>query len=215
LEKTSNYEKLCEQWRLKFLEMNVRSLVDTVPGLELTEGYLTIVHFGRRFGLRTDTGHILALDDDRPVSIYTRLNIYTLLGYAAPGARIKNEWVTFSELKDAGPFAKAFQQSIVGPLALTFEGKPEAFEMACRALGGIRLPSSGLSYQISAFDCIPMRFLFWDGDEEFPAQANVLFDRSATDFIHVESTVTIAGEGLYYLAEAAGLELKGSPLLRP
>lgn len=215
MEKISNYEKLVEQWRLKFLELNARKIVETVPGLKLAEGYLTIVHFGRRFGIRTDTGHILPMDDDRPVSIYTKLNIYTLIGYAAPGRRLKNEWVTFSELKDAAPFTKAFQQSIVMPLALTFEGKPGAYEKACEALGGIRLPGSGLSYQISAFDCIPMRFLFWDGDEEFPAQANVLFDRSATDFIHVESTVTIAGEGLYYLAEAAGLELKGSPLLRP
>ena len=55
-----------------------------------------------------------------------------------------------------------------------------------------------------------MRYLFWDGDDEFPAQANILFDKNVVDFIHVESTVTIAMEGLYRLAEAAGLPVLGS-----
>ena len=53
-----------------------------------------------------------------------------------------------------------------------------------------------------------MQFLFWDGDDEFPAQANILYDASATDFIHVESTVTLASEGLFRLAQAACLPIR-------
>ena len=49
--------------------------------------------------------------------------------------------------------------------------------------------------------------MFWDGDDEFPAQANLLFDRSATDFIHIESVVTIATELLRQLSEAAELPI--------
>ena len=52
-----------------------------------------------------------------------------------------------------------------------------------------------------------MRFLFWEGDEEFPAQANLLFDRSATDYIHGESIVTLAAAGVHRLAKLAGLPL--------
>ena len=53
-----------------------------------------------------------------------------------------------------------------------------------------------------------MRVLFWDGDEEFSAQCNLLFDRSATDFIHVESLVSIASEALKHLADTAGLPVR-------
>ena len=53
-----------------------------------------------------------------------------------------------------------------------------------------------------------MRVLFWEGDEEFPAQANLLFDRSAPDFIHVESVVTIASAALRHLAEYADLPIR-------
>jgi hypothetical protein len=213
MEQVSNYEKLVEQWRHKFLEMDQRKVTETVPELKSSGEYLTIIHFGRCYGIHTITGQIVPMEDDKPVSINTKLNIYTLLGYATPRARILNQWVSFSELRDASPFKKAFQQSIVEPLAATFAGQTGAFERACEALEGIRLPSSGIGYQINAFDCMPMRFLLWDGDDEFPAQANVLFDKGATDFIHVESTVTVAIEGLFYLAEAAGLELKGPPFL--
>lgn len=43
-----------------------------------------------------------------------------------------------------------------------------------------------MGYEIRAFDCMPMRFFFWERDEEFEAQGNILFDYSATDFNHVE-----------------------------
>lgn len=45
--------------------------------------------------------------------------------------------------------------------------------------------------------------------KEFEAQANILFDYSATDFNHVESAVSTAEMGVRRLAELAGLPLKG------
>ena len=62
---------------------------------------------------------------------------------------------------------------------------------------------------MDSFACIPMRFLFWDADDEFPAQGNILFDYSVTDYIHVESTVSLAVDGLWRLAREAGLTVKG------
>ncbi|NLM83140.1 MAG: DUF3786 domain-containing protein [Clostridiales bacterium] len=211
----SNYEKLVDQWRLKFLAMDKERLLQNIPGLARAGEYFTISHFSRLLGVHGETGHIVALGDGKPVSIYTKLNVYTLFGYVKPGARLLGDWLPFSDLKDASPFSAAFERMILRPLAATFSGNEEAFCRACEKLGGRRLPGSGAKYEIDAFQCIPVRFLFWDGDEEFPAQANILFDRSATDFIHVESVVTIASEGVYYLAEAAGLEIKNTPLFRP
>jgi hypothetical protein len=50
---------------------------------------------------------------------------------------------------------------------------------------------------------MPIRFLFWDGDEEFPAQANILFDENITEFTHEETVVTIASDGVRCLTDAA------------
>ena len=88
-----------------------------------------------------------------------------------------------------------------------FDGRSGALEQAYLSLGGKKLPWSDMGYELSAFQCIPVRFLFWEGDEEFPAQGNLLFDAGATDFIHGESIVTIASVGLSRLAGAAGVPM--------
>ena len=47
--------------------------------------------------------------------------------------------------------------------------------------------------------------VFWNGDEEFSAQANLLFDVSITDFTHVETVCAVAGDLMRRLRELAGL----------
>ena len=77
------------------------------------------------------------------------------------------------------------------------------------SLGGRELPQGDVGYEIKAFECMPMRFYFWDADEEFEAQGNILFDYSATDFNHIESAVSIADVGIKRLAELAGVPVRG------
>ena len=116
----------------------------------------------------------------------------------------------FDKLKRTAPFYQAFRKSIIEPFARTFTGHTQELERACTALGGEKLPYSDAGYEIKAFSCIPLRFLYWEGDEEFPSQGNILFDASATDFIHEESIVSIAAVGFGRLAKEAGLPLDRS-----
>ena len=183
-----------------------------LPELQRTGGHLALWHFGRQLGVDRRTGAISSLSDGAAVDITPQLNVYTLFRYALPGAKLSGEWVPFRDLKDGGPFAPAFQRGVLTALARTFSGREDRLERAVVALRGGRIHGNG--FLLHAFACIPVQLLFWDGDEEFPAQANLLFDRNATDFIHVESIVTIAGEALCQLAEAAALPIGGSPFSR-
>ena len=63
-----------------------------------------------------------------------------------------------------------------------------------------------MGYEINAFECMPIQFLFWDENEEFEARASMLFDLGSTDFIHEESIVTIASVGVERLVQIAGLD---------
>lgn len=206
----NNYEDLCEAWRLKFLEMNQEELCRRLPGLAREGDYLTLVYFGRKFGVHTASGQIVVFGDDRPISVNTRMNIYNLFWYSREGARIAGRWVPFRDVKNASPFAPAFDRNVLRPFARTFSGKAQPLLAAARALNGQMVKQGDVGFIVDSFACIPMQFLFWDGDEEFPAQANILFDCAVTDFIHVESTVTLATDGLRRLAEEAGVPLLGS-----
>lgn len=205
--KTSNYELVCEQWRKRFLEMDQALLMHRLPELKSQGDYLCIRHFGQQYGIHRRTGEITAFPEAGCVPITVKLNLYTLFGYVSPQAVLCGEWVPFENLKGTSPFAPAFRRGIIQPFARAFSGHLDRLEAAMESMGGIRIPYSDFGFQIDAFACIPVRFLFWEGDDEFPSQANILFDAGATDFIHGESIVSIAMVGLTRLAEAAGLPL--------
>lgn len=206
---TNNYMKACETWRLKFLDMDKQKLMEKLPEIKNEADNMTLKLFGRKFGIHIQTGKIVTFEDFQSADIISQLNIYTLFGFVSPLAYFKNKWVPFRELSGASPFTKAFEKHVLDPFALTFSGQPEKLSKACEALGGANLTHSDAGCLLNAFDCMPMKFFFWDGDDEFPAQANILYDDSATDFIHVESTVSIAVEGILRLAKTAEIEIKG------
>ena len=210
--KTESTENISTQYydteaRLKTLRTKQERLLALIPGLAREGGDLTLRHFGEKFAVDATTGAIRSLDRPGPVSATVRLNIYTLFGYVSPLARFRDQWVTFPQLRDTSVFEAAFQSAILRPLAATFSGHAGALRQALEAMGGTPLPTGDVGYQVEAFACIPVRYLFWEGDDEFPAQANMLFDASATDYIHGESIVTIGSYGLSRLAELAGLPL--------
>ena len=210
MDETNNYVKWCEQWREKFLKMDQEEVKKRLPELKDEGDWLTICHFERRLGVHKKSGKIIAMDDHDPVTCYERLNVYTLFGYVSPLAHYKDDWVRFDRLKDTSPFSKAFQEGVIEPFSRMFSGHVEQLSQACEKLGGKKLPWSDAGYELKAFACIPVRFLFWDGDDEFPAQGNVLFDASATDFIHGESVVTIAAIGLDRIVKLAGVPMDRS-----
>lgn len=210
MEQIGNYDKLCLFWQAQVQHMDWASLCLRLPELTPEGDYFTIIHFGRKYGIHYKTGVIIPWDDDDPANHDEQLNIYTLLGYCKDGAQCAGRWVPFRDVKGASPFAPAYDRHILKPLAATFSGRLADFRRAAAAIGGTPLPHSDAGFLLHGFQCIPMKFLFWDGDDEFPAQANILYDASVTDFIHVESTVSLASEGLRRLANTAGLPVAGN-----
>lgn len=209
-EETNNYEKWCEQWRNKFLSMDQTELRKRLPELKEEGEWLTIRHFGRKLGIHRENGKIIAMEDQEPVTCNEQLNVYTLFGYVSPNAHFEDNWVRFDQLKGTSPFSKAFQQGVIEPFSRMFDGHVKELRESCEKLNGRKLPWSDAGYELDAFACIPVRFLFWEGDEEFPAQGNILFDSSATDFIHGESVVTIASIGLNRLVKLAKVPMDPS-----
>lgn len=208
-EKVSNYVRLCEEWADKFLKMDQKNLRKRVPELKEENDFLTIVHFGRKYGISLGDGKICSMDGKREPDTTEMLNIYTLLGYAKEDAFFMDKWVPFADLRNARPFAPAYKIAETDVFGSTFSGHAEQLRKACLELGGRELPQGDVGYEIKAFACMPMRFFFWERDDEFEAQGNILFDYSATDFNHVESAVSITDSGIKRLAEIAGVPVCG------
>ena len=205
----NNYEQWRIDWQQRFLSMDKALLLRKLPFLRISDERLIVPYFGLPCAVRLYDGVMEPPAAWNSLSLMDEMNIYTMLWYSKPGAALTGDWVPFEQLKDARAFGPAFRRGNLSPFAATFDGHAEALRQTLIDFGGLPLSTGDVGYQIDVFPCIPMRVLFWDGDEEFPAQCNLLLDRSATDFIHVESVVSIASEAQRHLAAAAGLPIKG------
>lgn len=200
-----HYEETCEIWRKKFLEMDQEALADRFL-LEKDGQALYLTYFNERYRIDRKSGMItLEKDPERRLAFNTVITIYNLFYYTKPAAKVSGEFVPFRKVKRAAPFDPAFQRTILKPLARTFTGKTDRLKRACEALGGTPIPQGDAGYVVSAFPWIPLTVVFWDADEEFDAQANILFDADITDFLHEETVVCIASDLVRRLAEEAGI----------
>ncbi len=205
----NNYDQWREDWRGRFLTLDKDQLLRKLPFLKEQDGTLLLPYLGKIYAIQLSDGRIVP-PEGASLSLYDEMNIYTHLWYVKDEARLTGQWVPFEQLQNASVFGPAFRQGNLQPFAATFTGHLDKLRTALESLGGTPLSIGDVGYQLDIFPSIPMRVIFWEGDDEFPAQVNLLFDRSATDFIHVESIVTIASEALVHLAREAELPLKGS-----
>lgn len=54
-------------------------------------------------------------------------------------------------------------------------GADSGFQGSAVKLGGILIPGGDAAVELELFDNLYIRFLLWEGDEEFPASSQILF----------------------------------------
>ena len=199
------YLALCDMWRKKYLGLDRREPQARFR-LEGDEEAQYIVYFHQQYRIDQRTG-MLTLEEEpvRELPFNAVMTIYHLFYYAKPEAKVSGRFVPFREVKRAAPFDAAFKRNVLDAAARTFDGHLAELHRACQALGGRPLKQGDAGYEFLAFDCMPLQFVFWDGDDEFPAQANILFDADITDFLHEETVVCVGDELFRRLVEESGL----------
>ena len=101
----------------------------------------------------------------------------------------ENDWVSFRDLKDAGPLTTYFSHDVERAIAEEFSGRLDDLKEASKALAGYP-PDIELSYELAIqFDSlprIPILMLYNDADDEFPATCSMLFERRAERYLDPE-----------------------------
>jgi hypothetical protein len=199
-----NYEACCEEWRKKAVGFDYGERYSALGLPGYNDGDLPISYYGVPYIIGREDAAVTRADrPEQKVDFQIALAIYHLFYYSSKRPANSGRFIPFREVKGAGPFDPAFQKQIQKPFAQAFEGKKDLLAAAGESLGFLRLPHSDAGFEARAFECMPVRFLFWDGDDEFEAQANILFDANITEFTHEETVVTIASDGVRRLLDAA------------
>ena len=59
-------------------------------------------------------------------------------------------------------------------------------------LGGKEEEYGNASFTLSAFPRLPITFILWEGEEEFPPSIKVLFDQSIHTYLPLEDIVVVS-----------------------
>lgn len=207
-QKQSNYDKVIEEWRLRFLKMDQEALIEKFQ-LESDEMAVYLTYFNHKMRIDRFTGVITYLEEPQKIAGFnTCMDVYNLFHYSIDIPVASGILVPFRQVKRVYPFEAAYKRTVLKTLQETFSGHVEELRKACEKLGGKPLPQGDVGYQLSVYPFLDIAVYFWDGDDEFEAQANMLFDSNITDFLHEENVVCVAADAVYYLTEAAGLDAK-------
>lgn len=113
--------------------------------------------------------------------------------------RLKGQWVAYREIPGAAFYYGPFVKRAVTPLKNVFGQNVEALKQAAAKLNAQPIETGSAGFFLNALPFAPLQIIVWEGDEEFPAEANILFDASVGDYLSPEDAAWLASLSVYRL----------------
>ena len=88
------------------------------------------------------------------------------------------EWISEKDIPGGTTFFRGPHEIPTRLITSRYSSDIPAFKDTCTTFGGKPLDMAEASYFFDITPRIPIAVLFWDGDDEFPAEAKVLFDKT-------------------------------------
>ena len=109
-------------------------------------------------------------------------------------SEVKNEWISEKEIPGGDLFFTVSHEIPTSLISDRYSSDIEGFKRKCEQLQGAPLDLADASYSFNITPRIPTAVLFWDGDEDFPAEAKLLFDKSITVLLAPDIVLAMAYE---------------------
>ena len=111
-------------------------------------------------------------------------------------------WKTFREMPWGELYIKPYTGRVLTRAAFTFGTRLDAFRKGAEALGGEPVKNGDSGYEFALIGDYRMRILVWEGDDEFPPNAQVLYSDNFAEGFAAEDRV-VAGDILITYIKAA------------
>ncbi|HSJ53380.1 MAG TPA: DUF3786 domain-containing protein, partial [Anaerolineae bacterium] len=111
----------------------------------------------------------------------------------ADGTATADRWIAFRNLPGGLGYDAAFQARANLRLARAFGSERAAFEAAARSLKGESLSFGDASFLFRMLPRLWLAVVLYLADDEFPANANVLFDAAASHYLPTEDLAVLGG----------------------
>ncbi len=153
------------------------------------EGYLLPV-YNRRYLVLPKVKKILRVEPndqtvEEALSYFFQLMVIVYLNEARE-IEPAHIWVSEKDLKGGATFFRGPHGLDVGSLEDRFGKDPAGFLNAGRRWGGSEILYGDKGFALEVFPKMPLAYVLWKRDEEFPARIGVLFDSTVQDHFSLD-----------------------------
>ena len=176
----------------KFRALDPQTVTGRLRDVTWDGSEFTIALLGRTFAIAHPEYAIRALDGGKlpPLPTQTFLLRYLLESKDVAWA---GEWKTFREMPWGEMYIKPYTGRVLTRAAFTFGTRVAAFKAAAEKLGAVPLKHGDAGYQFDLIGGYKMQILVWEGDDEFPPNAQVLYSDNFAEGFAAEDRV-VAGD---------------------
>ena len=145
---------------------------------------------GRDYAIAHPDYAIRALDGGAlpPLPVQTFLLRYLLESRDVAWA---GTWKTFREMPWGEMYIRPYTGRVLTRAAFTFGTRIDAFRAACEKMGALKLSHGDAGYQFALIGGYQIQILVWEGDEEFPPNAQVIYSDNFAEGFAAEDRVVV------------------------
>jgi Domain of unknown function (DUF3786) len=124
------------------------------------------------------------------VSLVTRILLLHYL-IRAEGNPLTGKWVAYKDIPGGLLYAGVFARRVTEPLQRKFGDSAERFKEVGIKSGGEPVDIGDASFILKAFPYVPLQYVLWGADDEFPPSVQLLFDASIDHYLSLEDIVVL------------------------
>jgi len=141
-------------------------------------------------------------DEKKEIPIQEQvLILHYMMAGGAP--KLTGDWISYREIPGASFYFSAFVKRAIDPLKKVFGQDISALTRAAARIKGRPIEAGDVGFEFYLFPKVPMQIILWQGDDEFPSEANILFDKTIGDILSPEDVAWLAGMLVYRLIKLA------------
>jgi len=157
---------------------------------------IAIEYLNQLYRVTMPNVEVLLANSQEEIPIRDRVLILHYL-LSAKGTPIANKLIAFKELPGGGNYFRTFSKRAIEPLVEHFGEQPYGLVDTADKLGGHTVTYGDVAVTVNAFSHVPITIVLWQGDEEFPAQGDILFDAAISDYLSTYD-VTVLCESIIW-----------------
>ena len=176
----------------KFHALVPETVTQRLKDVKWDGGEFYVNLLGREFAISHPDYAIRALDDGKlpPLPTQTFLLRYLL---ESRDVSWEGQWKTFREMPWGEMYIKPYTGRVLTRAAFTFGFRVPAFRAAAEKMGATAVRHGDAGFEFDLVGGYKMRILVWEGDDEFPPNAQVLYSDNFAEGFAAEDRV-VAGD---------------------